>query len=122
MPISIITKSCIELMHNKLSLSPTNLKILRRFLATKQAKMFTNSIRCHRAVTIAVHTTSRIFNIEVQNFRKNYNKVAHIAKKHYLCTTKSAPQRATPGTQAVARLAHTPPNGPIAQLVRASDS
>ena len=90
--------------------------------------MFTNSIRCHTAVTIAVHTTSRIFNIEcifnieVQNFRKNYNKVAHIAKKHYLCTTKSAPQRATPGTQAVARLAHTPPNGPIAQLVRASDS
>ena len=52
--------------------------------------MFTNSIRCHTAVTIAVHTTSRIFNIEVQNFRKNYNKVAHIAKKHYLCTTKSA--------------------------------
>ena len=90
--------------------------------------MFTNSIRCHTAVTIAVHTTSRIFNIEcifnieVQNFRKKHGKVAHIAKKHYLCTTKSAPQRATPGTQAVARLAHTPPNGPIAQLVRASDS
>ena len=109
-------------MHNKLSLSPTNLKILRRFLATKQAKMFTNSILCHTVVTIAVHTTSRIFNIEVQNFRKKHGKVAHIAKKHYLCTTKSAPQRATPGTQAVARLAHTPPNGPIAQLVRASDS